>query len=60
MEILELIGIAFVVSFIISTYGFLIFVIYRMGRLTEAMDSIRGEMRKVSDSRDFEVLERYD
>ena len=60
MEVLEPIGIAFLSSFIISGYGFLIFVIYQMGKLTEAMNSIPGEMRKVSDSRGLAVRERYD
>ena len=60
MGVLELIGIAFVAAFIISVYGFLIFVIYQLGKLTEALNSIPSEMRKVSDSRGLATRERQD
>ena len=51
MEPFAILGIAFVVAFIISIYGFLIFVIYKMGKLTEIMNSIPSEMRRELDSR---------
>lgn len=51
MELFEILGIAFVVAFIISTYGFLIFVICQMGKLTKIINSIPSEMRRESDSR---------
>ena len=60
MGVLELIGIAFVVSFIICIYGFLIFFIYQLGKLTEAINSIPGEMRKHLDSLGYPVRERKD
>ena len=51
METYAILGIAFVVAFIISIYGFLIFVIHQMGKLTGIINSIPSEMRRESDSR---------
>jgi len=51
MELFAILGIALVVAFIISIYGFLIFLICKMGKLTEAMNSIPGEVRRELDSR---------
>ncbi|MYC29579.1 MAG: hypothetical protein F4X65_05750 [Chloroflexi bacterium] len=51
MEALTILGIAFVMAFVISIYGFLIFFIYKLGKLTEAMNNIPGEVRRGLDSR---------
>ena len=51
MGVLELIGIAFVAAFVLYIFGFLIFVNYQLAKLTEVLNSIPREMRKVSDSR---------
>ena len=53
MELFAILGIAFVLPFTISIYGFLIFVIYKVGKLTEAMNSIPGEVRRDLDSRAY-------
>ena len=50
MELFAILGIALVVAFMISIYGFFIFLIYRMGKLTEAMNSIPGVVRRELDS----------
>ena len=46
MITLEIIGIAFIAAFIVSIFGFLIFVNYKLGKLIEAMNRISGEVRR--------------
>ena len=46
MITLEMIGIVFVVAFIISILGFVIFVNYKLRKLIEAMNRISGEVRR--------------
>ena len=51
LEALAIVGIAFLVAFIVAVYGFLIFIIYKMGKLTKALNRIPEEVHKELQSR---------
>ena len=58
MEVLAIIGIASVAAFIISVFGFLIYIIYQMGKMTQVINNIPEDIRRELDSHSSAVRKR--